>query len=303
MMQAVVVGGGPAGSALATRMARAGREVVLFEREAGPADKVCGEFLSREAGLYLASLGLSLAALGAVPIAALRLCDGGHVATVALPFAAWSLSRRVLDEAMLALAAAAGATVRRGVKVTGLEPCPAGFQVQLADGMTATWLAVLAPTRVARLCLAATPLRGLSLTRAGLRRDLALLACFLRPLPEVEAHLVARILSRRFRTHHPEEVRRLERALHAEPSTRTALLEHALAGLRHDARRAVGRIAAPTLVLAGEDDELLGTGPPRALAAAIPGAVFETIVASGHDLTLEQPIATAARVGRFFAAP
>lgn len=170
-------------------------------------------------------------------------------------------------------------------------------------GMAATWLAVLAPTRVARLCLAATPLCGLALSRAGLRRELALLACFARPLREVEAHLVARVLSRRFRARHPEELRRIEGALRAEPSTRTALLRHALAGLRHDARRAARRIEAPTLVLAGEDDELLGPEAPRALAAAVPGAVFETIVASGHDLTLEQPLATAARVARFFAVP
>jgi flavin-dependent dehydrogenase len=134
MMDAVVVGGGLAGAALATQLARAGREVALIEREAGPADKVCGEFLSREAGLYLSALGLRLPALGAVPIDALRLCEGREVATVKLPFAAWSLSRRVLDEALLQLAAAAGATIRRGVKAQGLEPSGAGFRAQLEDG-------------------------------------------------------------------------------------------------------------------------------------------------------------------------
>jgi flavin-dependent dehydrogenase len=134
MSHAVVIGGGPAGAALATRLARAGREVVLIEREAGPADKVCGEFLSREAGLYLTSLGLCLPALGAVPIDALRLCERGQLATVKLPFTAWSLSRRVLDEALLALAGAAGATVRRGVKAQGLAPSEAGFRARLEDG-------------------------------------------------------------------------------------------------------------------------------------------------------------------------
>jgi len=122
MTDAVVIGGGPAGAALATRLARAGRKVVLVEREAGPTDKVCGEFLSREAGLYLASLGLDLPALGAVPIDAVRLCAGGHVAAVPLPFAATSLSRRVLDEALLRRAASAGAMIRRGVKVSDLSP-------------------------------------------------------------------------------------------------------------------------------------------------------------------------------------
>jgi menaquinone-9 beta-reductase len=121
MSGALVVGGGLAGGAMATLLARSGRAVVLVEREAGPVDKVCGEFLSREAGLYLRALGLDLPALGAVPIDTVRLCVGASVASAPLPFPALSLSRRVLDEALLALAAGAGATVRRGVKVQGLE--------------------------------------------------------------------------------------------------------------------------------------------------------------------------------------
>ncbi len=120
MARALVIGGGPAGAALATRLARAGREVVLLERESGPADKVCGEFLSREAGLYLASLGLDLPALGAVPIDTVRLCAGARVVAVPLPFAAISLSRRVLDDALLGRASAAGAAIHRGAKVVEL---------------------------------------------------------------------------------------------------------------------------------------------------------------------------------------
>ena len=46
MSEAVVIGGGLAGGAVATLLARAGREVTLIEREASPVDKVCGEFLS-----------------------------------------------------------------------------------------------------------------------------------------------------------------------------------------------------------------------------------------------------------------
>jgi pimeloyl-ACP methyl ester carboxylesterase len=65
-------------------------------------------------------------------------------------------------------------------------------------GMAATWLAILAPARVARLCIASAPARGLELNRAGLRRELALAACFARPSDEVEASLVDRILSPRF---------------------------------------------------------------------------------------------------------
>jgi flavin-dependent dehydrogenase len=134
MSMAVVVGGGLAGAATATLLARAGRDVTLIEREASPVDKVCGEFLSREAGLYLSGLGLDLLALGALPIDALRLCDGSSVASASLPFAALSLSRRVLDEALFDLAVRAGAKVRRGVRVEGLDRVGGTFRLRLDDG-------------------------------------------------------------------------------------------------------------------------------------------------------------------------
>ena len=136
MRDALVIGGGPAGAATATLLARAGRDVVLVEREAGPADKVCGEFLSREAGLYLGSLGVDLRALGAVEIEGVRLAVGENIAGVKLPFAAWSLSRRALDEALIGRAAAAGATIRRGCAVVELARTSVGYRARLDDGAT-----------------------------------------------------------------------------------------------------------------------------------------------------------------------
>ncbi len=134
MTGSIVIGGGLAGAATATLLARAGRRVTLVEREAGPVDKVCGEFLSREAERYLRGLGLDLPALGALPIDSLRLCDGDRVASVPLPFTALSLSRRVLDEALLGLASRAGVTVLRGVKVQGLARVQGIFRARLANG-------------------------------------------------------------------------------------------------------------------------------------------------------------------------
>jgi flavin-dependent dehydrogenase len=131
---ALVVGGGPAGSALALRLARAGRAVTLVEREAGPHDKVCGEFLSGEALGYLSALGLDSRALGAAPIATVALARGERFAEAALPFPALSLSRRVLDEALLAAAAGAGATLRRGERVTALERRNGGWFARLDGG-------------------------------------------------------------------------------------------------------------------------------------------------------------------------
>lgn len=167
-------------------------------------------------------------------------------------------------------------------------------------GMVATWVTLIAPSRVTRLCLAATPACGLALSRAGLGRGLSLAACLARPIHKVEGSLIHRILSRRFREDHPAEVQEIERRADEAPTSRAGLVQLALAGALHDTTRCLQQIHAPTLVLAGDHDALLGTEAPRALAAAIPGAEFEIIAGSGHDLTLEQPVVTAARLAAFF---
>lgn len=134
MIDALVVGGGLAGAALAAHLAAAGRRAVLVERETDPHDKVCGEFLSGEAIADLQALDVDVAALGAVPIRHVALIHEARTAVAALPFRAAGLSRRVLDEALLAKAAAAGADVRRGRRVIGLEREGLGWRAQLADG-------------------------------------------------------------------------------------------------------------------------------------------------------------------------
>lgn len=140
--ETAILGGGLAGGAAALLLARGGARVRLLEREAEPHDKVCGEFLSIEAQRDLARLGLDTARLGAVPIEHLRLCAGGTRIEARLPFVAQGISRKLLDEALLEMAAMAGAEIERGVRATGLEPggvatnrgpCPAR-RVLLATG-------------------------------------------------------------------------------------------------------------------------------------------------------------------------
>jgi len=166
-------------------------------------------------------------------------------------------------------------------------------------GMVATWLTLLAPMRVARLCLASTPARGLALSATDFRRELGLAMCFARARENVEAKLVERILSSRFRAAHPEKVAEIKRIVQSEPASRTTLIKHAHAGLRHDARAEVKHIHAPTLVLAGQRDTLLGMKPARALSDAIARSSFESVPDSGHDLTLEQARVTAQRLSEF----
>jgi flavin-dependent dehydrogenase len=132
--QALVVGGGIAGAAMAAHLAQAGRRVLLVERKAGPHDKVCGEFISGEAAPLLRDLHIGMGALGAVAVSAVRVCARDDAVMVPLPFPAFSLSRRVLDEALLARASACGAEVRRGASVRSLTRHDDQWIAELDDG-------------------------------------------------------------------------------------------------------------------------------------------------------------------------
>jgi flavin-dependent dehydrogenase len=134
MSHALVIGGGIAGGAVAAHLAKAGREVILIERRAGPHDKVCGEFISGEAVRYLRSLDVDLAALGAVPITAVNIYTPRAVAGSVLPFRAVSISRRALDEAILLRASACGAELRRGRTVRSLHRLDEKWIAELDDG-------------------------------------------------------------------------------------------------------------------------------------------------------------------------
>ncbi len=120
MRENVVVGGGLAGAMAALHLAAAGRDVVLLEKERGPHHKVCGEFLSPEAVGYLHQAGIDPMRLGAQPIEKLRLSAKRSVVEMRLPFRALSLSRRVLDAALLLRVEEAGCDVRWSATVQGL---------------------------------------------------------------------------------------------------------------------------------------------------------------------------------------
>jgi flavin-dependent dehydrogenase len=134
MVDAIVIGGGPAGAVAAMRLAAMGCEVIVLERAEGPVGKVCGEFLSHEAVSYITGLGVDLRALGAVDIESVRLCMGSVEAEVRLPFPAAGLSRRLLDEALLTRAIEEGAMVRRGMKVNSLSRYGSMWSARTASG-------------------------------------------------------------------------------------------------------------------------------------------------------------------------
>lgn len=119
---ALIVGGGPAGSATAIRLASGGVRAELVERQAAPHDMVCGGFLGWDALAALERLGVDPARLGARPIHRLRLVAGDRAVEASLPRPAAGLSRRTLDAALLERAQEAGAQVHRGVAVRSADP-------------------------------------------------------------------------------------------------------------------------------------------------------------------------------------
>jgi menaquinone-9 beta-reductase len=133
MRAPLIIGGGPAGASAAALIAAAGRPVTLMERNAGPTDKLCGDFLSSGAIAALQALGLDPLTIGAVPVSTVRLVHRQAVAETALPFPAMGLSRRSLDEALLRIAEQRGATILRGQTVRGLERTSGGFTARIAS--------------------------------------------------------------------------------------------------------------------------------------------------------------------------
>jgi len=111
----VIVGGGPAGSATALALARAGIDVTIVERAEFPRRKVCGEYLNSGAVAALDDLGLGEAVRAiAQPLRGIRLVPP-HAASLELPFprTALACARADLDALLLAAARDAGANVVR----------------------------------------------------------------------------------------------------------------------------------------------------------------------------------------------
>jgi flavin-dependent dehydrogenase len=167
---ALIVGGGPAGSAAAIALARAGLEAELVERSEGPHDTVCGGFLGWDALAALRRLGLDAAALGARPIRRLRLVSSARRVEMPLPRLAAGLSRRTLDEALLGAARQAGASIRRGRTVRAADLGERG--VRLDGDEWAGGLALVLATGKHELRGAARPV-DISTRPLGLRTSLA----------------------------------------------------------------------------------------------------------------------------------
>jgi menaquinone-9 beta-reductase len=122
-----IIGAGPGGSAAAIALARAGRQVTLFDRATFPRDKCCGDGLTTGALRRLEALGLDPSTIPSwtwvddVQITP----PNGKRRTFPLPremghFAAVA-TRMELDAALVNLAVKAGATLHESTTLTGIN--------------------------------------------------------------------------------------------------------------------------------------------------------------------------------------
>jgi geranylgeranyl reductase family protein len=144
LFDAVVVGAGPAGSAAAIALGRAGRNVLLLDRKAFPRDKPCGDLIGARAMHAALRLGVSASALGDFPRigGAVVTSDGGPLNLA--PGSAWGrrllagsdarvVPRADFDHLLVESAVRAGATLRQAtVRVVG--PWHSGVRAVEAQG-------------------------------------------------------------------------------------------------------------------------------------------------------------------------
>ena len=156
----LVVGGGPAGTSVASLLAARGWNVALLDRGRFPRAKACGECLNPGAVQALARQGLldRVAALAPARLEGWRIGSADRVVAGRFPEGVhgFSLSRARLDAALMQAASEAGVRIEEGVRVLGLAPADptGGSQVLVRDGRHGP------STRTARVVVGADGLRS-----------------------------------------------------------------------------------------------------------------------------------------------
>ena len=138
----IVVGAGPAGSATAYHLARAGHDVLLLEKTEFPREKVCGDGLTPRAVKALVSMGVDTSPeAGWLHNKGLRIIGGGMRLELPWPelasYPSYGLvrPRSDFDDVLVQQAVKAGTVLRENTTVTG--PVTLVFSRSTAPAFTA----------------------------------------------------------------------------------------------------------------------------------------------------------------------
>jgi poly(3-hydroxyoctanoate) depolymerase len=164
-------------------------------------------------------------------------------------------------------------------------------------GAVAQELALGNPHRIHRMVLASTTC-GLGGVPGG-PLALSLLATPLRYYSPTFLRLTAGVLYGPTETPRDELLRAQIEARHARPPTLWGYASQLAAGAGWSSLPWLGRITAPTLVLAGDRDPIVPARNARILAGRIPSARLEVIAGAGHLLVLDQPERCATLIADF----
>lgn len=146
MSRFVIVGGGPAGLAVAIEARLRGAEAIVIERCGGPVDKACGEGLMPAGVARLAQLGVTPPAWGCHPFRGIRYVDasGGKLAVTEADFPSGTglgIRRTALSAAMRDRAAGCGVELRERTEALSFTQTAGGIEVQTSSGPVAgDWL-------------------------------------------------------------------------------------------------------------------------------------------------------------------
>ena len=162
-----IVGAGPAGSVAAQRLAAAGIQVILFEKDTFPRDKSCGDGVTSEGLQVLERCGLGAWAADFPIMPSLRLSSPGGL-ILDVPFAQEGdgivgrlIPRRLMDALLAQKAVDAGAELRQSCMVKDV-------QINLSNGVQ---LHTSSESVLARMLILAEGSAGTLARRLNLTRD------------------------------------------------------------------------------------------------------------------------------------
>ncbi|MET8258005.1 3-oxoadipate enol-lactonase [Micromonospora sp. NPDC005205] len=150
-------------------------------------------------------------------------------------------------------------------------------------GMVGMWLAAYAPDRVRRLALLCTS-ASLGPPEQWRERAATVLTGGMSAIADA---VVARWFTPAFATARPEVVATHRAMLTANAPTGYAACCEAIASM--DLRPDLGRVVAPTLVIAGADDTATPVAHAREIVERIPRARLAVVDAAAHLANVEQP--------------